>query len=450
MHFPLELLDEILKQFDVFITARNQEPEFPTDHPPRALHPDIISIRSVCRQFRVLVYEMPFWYTEDVHITALLPGFKNFWWSTHNDYSEWQSEVRALEEHLRDQLFIHALGRRKTWRFKHVPFMATIIAHVPSFTVNATSVILDFPKAHHKSSFSKDCTSAAVSILVICQNLTSIEIVHLRDVLRLNLLSTFCPGLKRLRISEFGSKNPSTLQNNLDGMPCLEEVEVLDFYTQHPLGHSFLPLSSASTLTRLTLICPWEFYPETMCLDVIDNFVNLRSLSLSPLSPKMADWIRRSKIDLSDFRFLLWNRGFNGHTVGRGLDERVEYVMSQSDEILASNSLRNLKEFRFGFTSGLDDYGFSECVHSIVRAVIKHQPHIQKLGLTAAPDDPLPLLPVLENLKYVKWYIAARHEPFSTADIKERLHQAFQLSSADPIIEVLSYPRIYYFAPIID
>ena len=373
--------------------------------------------------------------------------------SAHNNYSQWESEVRELEEHLRDQLFVRGLGRRKTWRFKHVPFMGTIIAHVPSFTVNATSVILDFPKADRKSSFSKDCTDAAVSILVKCQNLTSIEITHLRDDLRLNLFSTFCPGLKRLRISDIDLEYEGTLEYNLDGLPCLEEVEIVNFdHYQFQNGDSVLPLSSASTLTRLTLLCRWEFYPETMCLDVIDNFVNLRSLSLSPLSPKMADWIRRSKINLSDFRFLLWDEG---DTTQGGPDEWVEYVISQSEEILASNSIRNLKEFRFGLKPELGDNVFSERVHSIVRAVVKHQPHIQKLGLTAHPDDSLRLLPQLENLKCLKWYISkqfinARDKPLLTADIKERLHKAFQSSSADPIIEVLSYDSVHDFAPIID
>src|SRR5271170_5243741 len=84
---PTELLAAILKEFDVFLTDESKK-RFPTQHLPRALHPDIVAFRSVCRLFRTMVYEMRFWYLEDVHITALLPSAPN-WISGHDNHSRW-------------------------------------------------------------------------------------------------------------------------------------------------------------------------------------------------------------------------------------------------------------------------------------------------------------------------------------------------------------------------
>src|ERR1700685_997499 len=112
---PVELLSAILNEFEVHLTA---DVKFSfTSHPPRALHPDIMALRSVCRLFRTLVYEMRFWYTDDVHITALLPWrrvspIQSNWNTTHHNYRFWENEVQVLEVHLEDQLFVHCLGKR--------------------------------------------------------------------------------------------------------------------------------------------------------------------------------------------------------------------------------------------------------------------------------------------------------------------------------------------------
>ena len=155
----------------------------------------------------------------------------------------------------------------------------------------------------------------------------------------------FLSALKCLRIRDLCAQAGGTLLGNLDGLANLEEVHMQDFDHYQFRQASVLPLSSAATLSRLSLLCYWEFYPEDMCLQVLANFVNLRSLSLCPLSPKMAMLLRLANLNLSDFRIILWDWGPYG--IGGARNEDIERVISGFDKLMASKSLHNLKEFRF-------------------------------------------------------------------------------------------------------
>ena len=451
---PVELLSAILNEFEVYLTADGQFSSS-TTHPPRALHPDIMALRSVCRLFRTLVYEMGFWYTDDVHITALLPGrqvsqIQSNWISTHHNYSFWESEVKELEEHLEDQLFVRCLGKRTKWRFKHHPFLLAILERVPLFRLNATSVILEFPHypGDTKPSYRPypgRLVNAAIAMLGSCRNLTSLEINPLHDELSLNLIAIVCPALKRLRINDIHVEHGhGDLGGNLDGMAGLEEIEVDDFDPyQFQDNTSVLPLSSAATLTRLSLLCRWEFNAENMCLAALDNFVNLQSLSLSPLSYKMAKWIRRANINLSDFRIILWDLGRSSEDIGGFPDANLELMISEFDQLMAAKCLRNLKEFRFALAG--DSYDCMDLclqrVHSVVKAVVKHQPLLENLVLTANSDDnSFSLLPQLVNLKALTWYCHETDDKGSSiSEVKQNIQKAFQLSSAEPMVKVFPY-----------
>src|SRR5271154_5739493 len=236
---PVELLAAILNEFEVYLTVDREFSPF-TTHPPRALHPDIMALRSVCRLFRTLVYEMRFWYTDDVHITALLPGrqlsqIQSNWITTHNNYSRWDREEKELEEHLEDQLFVRCLGKRTKWRFKHHPFLLAILERVPLFRLNATSVILEFPDYPDDTTpsyfpYPARLLNAAIAMLGSCRNLTSLEIHPVNDELSLNLIAVVFLVLKRLRISDIQLESGNGhLRGNLDGLAGLEEIEVDDF-----------------------------------------------------------------------------------------------------------------------------------------------------------------------------------------------------------------------------
>src|SRR5271155_5800699 len=334
---PLELLTAIVNEFDVFVIDESDPESSPGYQPvPKAIHPDIAALRSVCRLFRTIVYAMRFWYAEDVDITALLPSTCSRM-TDDGEYVDRQCDVNELTDHLSDQLFVHAIEKRIKWRFKQLQLLLAILEHVPLFRRNVTSVVLDFPKHYDGDEhlYTGDAITASIAILGYCPNITSLDIIHVRETLPLNLLSIACPALKSLRIMHMKAEEFywRSVQGDLEGLTALEELDIRDF-DLHIEEYAFLPISAAATLTRLSFLSQWRFTSETS-LDVLDNFVNLKSLSFSPLTLEMVKWITRAKTDLLDLRFYLVER--------HGFDES----WPEFDELMSSKSLRNLRECRF-------------------------------------------------------------------------------------------------------
>jgi len=438
---PLELLAAIVNEFDVFVTDESDPESSPGCQPvPKALHPDIAALRSVCRLFRTIVYAMRFWYAEDVDITALLPSTCSRM-TDDGEYINRQCDVNELMDHLSDPLFVHAIEKRIKWRFKQLPLLLTILERVPLFRRNVTSVVFDFPKHYYydddEHRYMGDNMTASIAILGYCPNITSLDIIHVRESLRLSLLTIACPGLKSLRIMHMNVEELywGIVQGDLEGLTSLEELDIRDFYL-HIDEYSFLPVSSAATLTRLSFLSQWRFTSATN-LDVLDNFVNLKSLSFSPLTLEMVKWITRAKIDLLDLRFYLVER--------HGFDES----WPEFDELMSSKSLRNLRECRFS-VSGIfiTDERWLQLTKTILRAIVKHQTFLEKLVLTAfSDDDSVALLPQLGHVKTISWHDVDVdcETQVSTSEVKQRIHAAFKLSPAKPVIQVFPHPdfRLY-------
>ena len=445
---PLELLTAIVNEFDVFVTDESDPESSPGYQPvPKALHPDIATLRSVCRLFRTIVYAMRFWYAEDVDITALLPSTCSRM-TDDGEYVDPQCDVNELMDHLSDQLFVHAIGKRIKWRFKQLPLLLAILERVPLFRRNVTSVVFDFPKHYDDDErlYTGDATiTASIAILGYCPNITSLDIIHLRETLRLGLLAIACPALKSLRIMHMKAEELywGSVQGDLEGLTSLSELDIRDFYL-HIDEYSFLPISSAATLTRLSFLSQWRFTSGTN-LDVLDNFVNLKSLSFSPLTLEMVKWITRAKTDLLDLRFYLVER--------HGFDDS----WPEFDELMSSKSLRNLRECRFS-VSGIfvTDERWLQLTNTILRAIIKHQTFLEKLVLTAfSDDDSVALLPQLGHLKTISWHEVDvdSETQVSASEVKQRIHAAFKLSPAKPVIEVFPHHdfRLYpHFELLVD
>lgn len=142
--FSTEVLTMIVNQLDVYIIFIGPESKpkafgFPNNVPPMALHPDLVAIRSVSRLFRVLVNQLPFWYTDDVHVTALLSAVPTLVPAEDprqrslERFPPWQSELKHLENHLQDKDWVRCLERRRKWRLRHPPLLFAILR--PSRTV---------------------------------------------------------------------------------------------------------------------------------------------------------------------------------------------------------------------------------------------------------------------------------------------------------------------------
>src|SRR5271155_2085968 len=132
----------------------------------------------------MLVNQLPFWYTDDVHVTALLSAVPTLVPAedprlrTIERFPPWQSELKHLENHLQDQDWVRCLERRRKWRLRHPPLLFAILHRVPSFHRNATSIVFDF-QDWSPSKRMYPGTSAidtAIGVLGGCRNLVSLEI----------------------------------------------------------------------------------------------------------------------------------------------------------------------------------------------------------------------------------------------------------------------------------
>jgi len=268
------------------------------DHSTITLHPDFVAVRSVCRLFRILVYDLPFWITDDVDITTLLPSIRHHQSGSHDV----NPQVQHLENHLRDRVFfLRCLRRRMKWRFRDPRLLPPIFKH---FNKNVISIALDFlTLTLPDEALSID---SSITMLGVCRNLASLEIkIEIPEGrLSLSLIAISCPHLKYLRI--VFSEDAGTVEGNLAGFTTLEKLDIRDSCVSF-IQYVHLPMS-AIRLTRLSLLFQGvSFWPGATASEIsnsLDSFVNLKSLSLSPLTQTTARWITLAKVALSDLRIL--------------------------------------------------------------------------------------------------------------------------------------------------
>jgi hypothetical protein len=447
--FPPEVLTMIVNQVDVYIIGPKNI-RFPKDLPPMALHPDLVAIRSVSRLFRVLVNQLPFWYTEDPRRRSI------------EKFPPWQMELNHLENHLQDKDWVRCLERRTKWRLRHTPLLSAILHRVPSFHRNATSIVFDFldwfPSERMYPSSGID---TAIEILGGCRNLVSLEINHSIFQFSLDVIPVSCPGLKYLRIAHLsGFPTIDYFGSNLDGLAALEELDIRDFYVTWGDGN-ILPLSSAATLTRLTLLCQgFVFWPNFDRKEYLNSFINLKSLSLSPLSRKMAEWIISARFTLSDLRILLWDTGDDDWEEREyGASEEMLWLLSNFDILMSSTSLSRLKELRLAiiFPQRLDRiWNLDPLAPVVLGPIARHHPRLEKLVLNADYGDScIALLAQLVQLRSLVWHWPQLNilEDTSVSEIKEFIRTAFEQTSTDPVIEVIPHdyqdPGLRVFEPLV-
>ena len=204
-------------------------------------------------------------------------------------------QFQRLQNHLRDRAgFLRRLGRRTKWRFRDpLFFFPPIFQH---FRTNMESVALDFLTFTLLDG--ELVIDSSITMLGGCHNLVSLEIkIEIPECqLSLNLIAMSCPHLKYLRIHF--CKDPSIVGGDLVGLTTLEELDIRDFCTSFVYD---IPLpSSAMTLTRLSLLFRgpvfWPGATASQISNSLDSFVNLKSLSLSPMTQTTARWITHAKV----------------------------------------------------------------------------------------------------------------------------------------------------------
>ena len=297
---------------------------------------EIIGIRSTCRRFRAISNELAFWYNEDFDLLDLI--LHREWYDPIEVHEDCQAFLKVL---LSDEHLVQCLARRSNWLFRNLIGFQTVMELVPSFSRNTTAVLLesDFtceeparlstPFSDASDANSRDSLSLrglrfleeldfrnlppppmqttspspiqmVFANLSTCHRLTSLRLSSFRLPLDLGLLARSCPLLTDLRLEEINQ-----YYGTLQPLSYLEDLDVREFPSHVGVAPDYIfPTTSAMSLTRLSIIHQEPFYDndESTPLwptSLLNAFVNLTSLCVSPLTDKICDFIVRADVNLT-------------------------------------------------------------------------------------------------------------------------------------------------------
>ena len=253
---------------------------------------DLTKLRSVSRYFRHVINDLLFWFHLDLFFTG-----RNL-----HDHTKYYQLCDAL---LDDKQFASAVGRRDLWRFSHFRYLDLACKKIPSFHENVTHVHLDFAFSEEND------LTAALELLVGCNRLTALE---------LNPAET---GAFRQDLTVICKLLPSLQNLDIRGdplfMPCgtLSELTQLRHFTFALVDHSikssdainFLPLSSATSLTSLSII--GSIFTE-VDINQLETFKNLSALRfLHNFVDVACDFMIRTNLRLEKFDVYVYEHLIN-------------------------------------------------------------------------------------------------------------------------------------------
>src|SRR5271170_1011299 len=135
LNLPNEVLYEILRLLSVHALKPRPDRDFRT----------IMMLRSVCRRFRMVTDELPFWHKDcDFDLVDIISSSKkidnfryNFWAGTGDILHAHEEFLEAL---LANQHLVQNLARRTKWHFRSFISFQSVKELVPSFFENTTAV----------------------------------------------------------------------------------------------------------------------------------------------------------------------------------------------------------------------------------------------------------------------------------------------------------------------
>jgi F-box domain len=417
---PVEMLRMIFSNFPD--TYRHQEM---ASRPPIFDCSDIINIRSTCSKFRNICLGVPFWTDEKFTFTDIIPERRK--WKTNDTYDDY--DVGFLRLLFRDRLLVEAISKRTHWRFKNLASLLAVLQVVPSFPSTWTHLALLFHSnssnpwddQHHPrhGDWQQSSVNGAIASLAVCPSLTSLELrPHftketrgqvLNLDLNLGLIVAKFPSIKRLRI-----RYPSRLTGSLAKLKNLESMLIDGSRSIIHGGYISLPFKSTKSLTHMSILC----FGQGFCCNVdcankaFNEFVNLTSLFVRPLTKEMCDVLLRSrKIKLNDFRATLIgthrSTDINYSFIDHELFNKVIRLLS------ASSSLRSVKTLRLAFGH---DYNrtqtdqFLPYFARIAEAITTNHYEIESLVLGIGINtDWFAKFARLTSLKTLVWYVSSTY-----------------------------------------
>jgi hypothetical protein len=332
-------------------------------------------------------------------------------WKTKDTCDEYDAGfLRVL---FRDKPLVEAIGRRTNWQFRNLATLLAVIELVPSFPSTVTHLDLLFhsvwsnpwsDRRHPRNGdWRQSSVNEALANLPVCRCLTVVglqpncvltETDSIQNLdLNLDLIVEKLPSITSLRII-----GPSRLSGSLGGLTNLKELIIDATFSKVVEGVVSLPFGSAKSLTHIAVICNvQEFFCDADCGNrAFDEFVNLNTLYVHPLSDNMCDVLLRSKIRLREFRTTVMS--IYGHI-------HIAKVV----RMLSASSLRFLKKLIIAFEhddTWTGDSGFCPFYEQITKAITRDHYELESLVLgLGINSDWLPNFSRLAMLRELTWYV---------------------------------------------
>lgn len=292
---PTEVLQEVFSYLPTSINISQQGQRAKFEHlnkQQRLLRQPILVLRQVCRQFRAIVNNLPFWRESTFDFVSLIAVF-------HGEYCIRGADfVQSL---LGDKDFVDILERRRGWTFSNYSVFRIVSEAIPNFNENVIELaFVRRPNGKEFMEFNAPCHDWLYKILVLYPNLRSLTTNSLRGI-RLSKLFENRPELSVLRI----------FINDYEGIRCsttdfnnLREL-VLEGLAKPrvSLPRLSLPIKSAKTLQVLSLV--GRVNPFT--LESLPLCTNLASLTLAPCDGRDFDAIITASSTLTELNVACWD-----------------------------------------------------------------------------------------------------------------------------------------------
>ena len=301
----------------------------PRPAPPRPVH----AVRSVCKAFRFIANQLPFWLEENFTFEALTRPYR----ANRGSVSEF------IQIMLQDAHLVECLNRKKSWKICCPDEFDTLYRNIPSLP----DVIerLRLVSARY-GNWRPDCKTPEalkdfknLKCLILCM-IVPFDVPQLPSSVR-----------KLVIVNAATAQPPSKLR----ACSCLHQVESLHEFSYFNVDSSylgternfvlgdFLPLGSSATLSTLRLDV--ANFANVADYFVLDTFVSLKSLDLRNCPDTFFVYLEQSFLQL-DRLSLIWARW-----VGRSLG-----VMNIATALQTSSALEKLRHLRFKISARLHSY----------------------------------------------------------------------------------------------
>ena len=242
----------------------------------------ILILRSVSRRFRILFYDLPFWYDDNSDFSRLLP------WHVNQSQS-----VGFFDQLYGDKNFV-CFSHKAGWTFSSLESLVILMAKVPQFHQNARRVTLNLEKEKDRD--------ATIRALAKCHHITELSLLVETDMYRddcrpfnLSSVARSFPYLESLTLNGIRHSEGSLSNANLKSLV----IRMRNWPGGPYVTSSLVPFNSARSLTKLSLVLYFDI--DFRGVNPFDSLDNLTDLKLFPLKRELWKPLVTAKFNLLHF-----------------------------------------------------------------------------------------------------------------------------------------------------